>query len=176
MNFTYQQAAIGICRDLTDPDAQSIPIAILLVGDLPAGGRVAVIVGTHPRGFMDDPLSRAVLSDIPNLLRRHVETAWDDLRHAGSLPALFESLRDGLRNTLHVQRILPIQQVDLPGSTHLLVDTSEITKIANDELRKAIGTARETNPSRDGRPPLNDVPATVVWPLRVSENAADSRQ
>ena len=82
MKLSYQLATISYCPDLTDPAAVSVPIAVLAVGKTSndEGFWSAGIVGVDAKRMGIDPLSSAMLADVPHMIRRHVrEKAQHDL-------------------------------------------------------------------------------------------------
>lgn len=97
MILEYQQAIVSLSLDLTNPDAASRPVAVMLVGKAD-GWPVAAIAcrrihGTH------DPVTNEILGDIPALLLRHLDRAF----HPGAeLPEVLHKLHMSLRNSLHV--------------------------------------------------------------------------
>jgi hypothetical protein len=73
MKLGYQQATIGFCVDLTSPTSEVTPIANLLVGEV-EGRQVAGLALIIPEHL--DPLTKAVLSDTHQLVRRYVDEAF----------------------------------------------------------------------------------------------------
>ena len=74
MKLSYRLATISYCPDLADPGATSIPIAVLAVGKSDEHWTAAA-VNLDAKRLGLDPLSSALLGDVPHFLRRHVDTA-----------------------------------------------------------------------------------------------------
>lgn len=110
MKLGYQQATIGFCVDLTSPDGEVIPIANLLVGE--AEGRqvagVALLVPDHL-----DPLTKAVLNDTHQLVRRYVDEAFMRRPPAAPLSDVLARVYHSLRNSMHVSAIAEPAEVEV---------------------------------------------------------------
>jgi hypothetical protein len=110
MKLGYQQAMIGFCVDLTSPDSEVIPIANLLVGE--AEGRqvagVALLVPDHL-----DPLTKAVLNDTHQLVRRYVDEAFMRRPPAAPLSDVLAHVYHSLRNSMHVSSIAEPAEVEV---------------------------------------------------------------
>lgn len=106
MTIYYRYAVVSWCPDLTDPSSPSVPLALLMVGT--AGGQhFAAAVGACVEGELD-PITTRVLSDVPTLVRRHV----DDILAQNPPPepdAVIDSLTDALRGSLHVSHVSTVE-------------------------------------------------------------------
>lgn len=102
MKLGYQQATIVFCVDLTAPNSEMIPIANLLIGE--AEGRqvsgVALFVPDHL-----DPLTKAVLNDTHQLVRRYVDEAFMCRSPAAPLSEVLARVSHSLRDSMHVSAI-----------------------------------------------------------------------
>jgi hypothetical protein len=179
MKLRYRTAIIGFCPDLTDPDASSIPVASLLVGDATNDRLGAAVVVIPPDGELKlDELSRAMLADVPALLRRHVADVMASLPADAPSENILYSLHDGLRNSLQVLEIGEENTLDLEDAKF----PQAIYDLGIDVLRKALAgigvdlipfpgpapTVRPQSFSRAGgtKKTVRALPQTTVWPLR----------
>jgi len=113
MKLEYRYAVIGWCPDLTDPSATAVPAGIVLVGTLDGTTHLAATLGGVISGELD-PVSAAILRDVPDMIRRHV----DDLLEQKPAPLpheVLESLHHSLRNSLSVLSMPGAQTKDIPG-------------------------------------------------------------
>lgn len=175
MNLKYRTALIGFCPDLTDPNASSIPVASLLVGD--AGGErlgASVVVIPSDKQLHLDELSRTMLADVPALLRRHVGEVMAALPLGAPSENILYSLHDGLRNSLQVLEIGEETTLDLTETRF----PQGIYDLGIDVLRRALEAMGVQlipwpEPEPGARPqPVSEamtvraIPQTSVWPLR----------
>lgn len=104
MTLDARYAVVSYCPDLTSTEAESIPVAVLLLAYTGSPERFSVgcIVGTPVK--TDDPVARAFIADVPNFIRRHLVTVED---HHPTMPVeeLLYALHDSLRNSIHVSKI-----------------------------------------------------------------------
>jgi hypothetical protein len=107
MKLTYQQAIVSLCLDLTNPEAVSSPVAVLLVART-GRARIAAFASRHLKDSDYDPITREVLADVPHLLERHLNAAFSQ---GEDLDAVLRKLHGALRNSLHVSEILPAMTV-----------------------------------------------------------------
>lgn len=103
MKLNYQQAVVSLCFDLTNPEAVSTPVAVLLVAKT-GRARIAAFASRHLEDSDHDPLTREILADVPHLLERHLNAAFSQ---GADLGAVLQKLHEALRNSLHVSEILP---------------------------------------------------------------------
>ena len=179
MKLRYRTAIIGFCPDLTDPDASSIPVASLLVGDAANDRLGAAVVVIPPDGELKlDELSRAMLADVPALLRRHVDDVMAALPADAPSESILYSLHDGLRNSLQVLEIGDEKTLDLEESKF----PQAIYDLGINVLRKALAAigvelipfpgpaptvrAQPIAKNAGARRTVRAVPQTTVWPLR----------
>ena len=104
MKLTHATCVIGFCPDLTDPDAPVLPVATLAMGDV-GELRVAVVVYALPASVQVDPLTQTMLTDVPTLVRRHVDETMATLPWEAPVKVVLFRLHDALRNSLHVSTI-----------------------------------------------------------------------
>ena len=99
MDLSIRYAVLSYCGDLTDPDAEMRPVAMVGVGDDAFG---FFIVRTEPGDELgDDSVSKSVLNNLPSLLQRQLR---EGLHEVG--PQRFLSwLHDRYRNSLSVSAI-----------------------------------------------------------------------
>lgn len=179
MNLKYRTALIGFCPDLTDPHAPSIPVAALLVGEAEGQRLGAAVVVIPDKHLGLDDLSRAMLADVPALLRRHVGEVIETLPLSAPLETILYSFHDGLRNSLHV--------VEISDETAFEVEVNELTFLNSIHrrvldlgfgvLRNALETRGfhlilwpDPDPAVQRKPvsaekTVHAMPHTSVWPL-----------
>ncbi len=130
MKTTHRLGIISFCNQLTEPDAKSVPIACLLVGQDENSQWVAAAVGWTPQAT--DPISERLLSDVPRLVRSHVENVLSKPNDEWTTESILHSLHDELRNSVHVSWVGPEVQSELE-------DTSiDIIRLAKAGLAKAM--------------------------------------
>jgi hypothetical protein len=168
MKLGYQQATIGFCADLTSPNSEIIPIANLLVGE--AEGRqvagVALLVPEHL-----DPLTKVVLNDMHQLVRRYVDEAFMRRPPAAPLSDVLARVYHSLRNSMHVSAIGEPAEVEVAEIGQL---GGTVVNLLYQGLVKALADAglmapnapppeiRPAKPMRMSRSTL-DLPQSLVW-------------
>lgn len=169
MKLGYQQATIGFCVDLTSPNSDVIPIANLLVGE--AEGRqvagVALLVPDHL-----DPLTKAVLNDTHQLVRRYIDEAFMRRPPAAPLSDVLARVYHSLRNSMHVSAIAEPAEVEvaelgqLGGTVVNLLYQGLVKALADAGLAVAAQTQpptiRPTKLTWTSRSNL-DLPQSLVW-------------
>lgn len=105
MRVKPEFAVISFCRDLTDPDAGSEPVALIGIYH-GLDGSSACFVATRSDLAEDgemapDVFTREFLDDLPDFLMRQVS---EGLAEAGE-ERLISWIHDNLRNSLHVSEI-----------------------------------------------------------------------
>jgi hypothetical protein len=163
MKLAYQQATISFCTDLTSPDGESFPVANLLVGDI-EGRQIAGVAVIVPEKL--DPISRAVLNDTHQLIRRYVDEAFKSRSPHASLGDVLARVYNSLRNSMHVSSIATRAEVDvevggpkqLGGAIINLLHDGLMTSLAEAGLvLKATPPTSWANPSDLGLAP------SFVW-------------
>ena len=131
MKLTYSCAIVSFCPDLTSPAVPSLPVGVLLVGQVGEHGLASVLVPNLIGPRLDD-ITREVLMSVPDLLRLHVDEV---LAEDVSLPAaqILRRLHEKLRNTLFVSEILDEKstEVDEPVQTR-------VTNLLLEEYKTAV--------------------------------------
>src|SRR5215510_6364079 len=169
MRLGYQQATIGFCVDLTSPDSEVIPITTLLVGE--AAGRqvagVALLVPDHL-----DPLTKAVLNDTHQLVRRYVDEAFMHRPPAAPLSDVLSRVYHSLRNSMHVSAIAEPGEVEvaelgqLGGTVVNLLYQGLVKALADAGLvvvtQAPPPTIRRARPMWTS-PSSLDLPQSLVW-------------
>jgi len=106
MKLNYEQAMVSYNPDLTDPQALSVPIAVLVVGQLHSAegvsGWIAAIAGIDAKQLGVDPLSAAMLSDVPHLIRRHVDAAIESAATDATPHSILSAFFESLKTSIHV--------------------------------------------------------------------------
>jgi hypothetical protein len=167
MKLDYQQATIGFCVDLTSPNSEIIPVANLLVGE--ADGRqvagVALLVPEHL-----DPLTKAVLNDTHQLVRRYVDEAFMRRSPAAPLSDVLARVYHSLRNSMHVSVIgepaeVEVAEIGQLGGTVVNLLYQELVKALADAGVVAHARAPVIRPAKlmwMGRSAF-DLPQSLVW-------------
>lgn len=165
MRLRYRYSVVSFCPDLTKGEATSIPLAVLLVGKSDTAG-VAVIAAsqTPPTGL--DPISRAVIKDLVEVIKEHVDTSFDPDAIEGDVdPAdVIHSFEQSLRNSIHVSFVSDERSLDAE-------DTAEdIVPHAIKEAMQALKGAVRRQPTRSEGTPIyllqdDGLFNTRSWPL-----------
>lgn len=132
MKLSYQLASISYCPDLTDPNAVSLPIAVLAVGKASNAEEFwsAAIVGVDAKRMGIDPLSTAMLADVPHMIRRHVDAAMKKLTADATPDVVLRAFHESLKTSIHVSAISERREVevrDARGLATALIDPSFVT-------------------------------------------------
>lgn len=169
MKLGYQQATISFCVDLTSPNGVSFPVANLLVGE--AEGRqiagVAVIVPDNV-----DPLSKAVLGDMHQLIKKYVDEAFQKRAPEAPLGDVLARVYHSLRNTMHVSLIAEpaVLDVDVAAPAQL---GGVVINLLHDGLLNSLRAAGfKVEPTQTARPSAKrpwpdpevlELPPSLVW-------------
>jgi hypothetical protein len=137
MKLTYRNAILSFCADLTDPDAKSLPIGTLLIGEVEES-RLAAAVVFQPTGA--DPFATEHLSDALAIIKEHINRVLEDKPDAPSLDIL-QALYSALRNSLFVSAIGDEKTVELKAEMVELCG-HEVTQLAANELALATTVRR----------------------------------
>lgn len=129
MKLSYQLATISYCPDLTDPSAVSVPIAVLAVGKTANTEAFwsAAMVGVDAKRMGLDPLSSAMLADVPHLIRRHVDASMRKVKTDSTPSDVLRAFHESLKTSVHVSELGQVHEVDLPDPrqlAHALMDPS----------------------------------------------------
>ena len=160
----YRQAVLGFNIDLTSASALSVPFAALLVGK--ADGKwVASSIGVKIEDAIQlelDPISRSVLSQFPEFLKRHVDEAFSGLDDGASTGDLLHALHDCLRNSIHVVSISTESELSLDGDAS---DWPSQFLLRN--LQALNGAVADVHSKLSNARPLGGVqmPEFQAWPL-----------
>lgn len=143
MKLAFSRALVGFCTDLTEPNAPTLPVAVVFVGDFD-GGRVAAVASRSLEGLALDPISRAMLKDVPAVLKRHVEQVLDTLPQDVGGEEILYSLHNALRNSLHVTDVLEprVEEIeDESKLSHFVLDivAKDIVESLNKSRERAEG-------------------------------------
>ena len=165
MKLKYQRAILSFCEDLTDPNAISLPIGILLIGDL-GESRLGAAVVCQPT--VENQFVAEYLVDALAIVKEHIAEVTKD-RPEAPIGDILHSLYTMLQNSLFVSSIGDQQEVEICAATKELYDTS-IVEVAqrelNAEMRKALAELpASTLPTRD-KPRHVRAQQTEVWELQ----------
>ena len=167
MRLTYETATLSYCPDLTDGEAVSVPIAVLVVGK---SGKAwfAAAAGIDAKRLGVDPLSQEILSDLPHTIRRHMDEAMaaTDVKRRTPRKVL-RTFFERFRTSVHVSALDRSVAVEVPDVQHAAKKVQHIAALA---LIKQVSTwtkdtARAEKQLRQG-PPLT--PPRIVWTPRIA--------
>lgn len=117
MDFRYRKATIRFCLDLTDPRAQSVPVAVFMAGE--ADGRRIAALATrleHPIEKMVDEITQEILRELPTILRAQVNEIYNAVR-VSTLDDLFFSVCDSFRSSLYLSDATEVRVLKLQDAT-----------------------------------------------------------
>ena len=112
MRLSYETAILSYCPDLTSADAQSVPIAALVVGK--SGNRwFAVTTCIDAKQLGIDPLAAAILSDVPHTVRKHVDATMTELIGTKGLTPhkVLQRFYESFRTSIHASSISGAQSL-----------------------------------------------------------------
>jgi hypothetical protein len=118
MRLEYSCGIVSFCPDLRAREATSLPVGVLLVGNLVDSegvvreGLAAVFVPPLDIGPVLDPMSKEVLMSVADLMRLHVDEVVE-ANPVASPVEIVSTLHDKLRNSLFVSDIRPERSHDL---------------------------------------------------------------
>jgi hypothetical protein len=166
MKLGYQRATINFCMDLTSPNAPSLPVANLLVGEAD-GRQVAAVAVLVPDQL--DPISKAVLNDTHQLIRKYVDEAFEKHDPRAPLGDVLQRVYHSLRNTMHVSAISEPAHVEVASVEALgpmvvqLVHEGMLRSLfdAGFKIERALATPRPSQPL----PTIHnvDMPSSYLW-------------
>ena len=102
MELNYRYAVVSFCPDLTAQVSPSLPVALLMIA-LSGEEMIAAATGWYPQDN-EDPISSALLKDMPRFLKAHVNEVCSGQKEIDS-EALFCALQHSLRNSVHVSAV-----------------------------------------------------------------------
>ena len=166
MLLRYQRAIVSFCPDLRKPGLQSVPLAILLVGESD-DGRFAGVASCLPASLKKslDPISLEMLQDVPHMLRRHVDETMSSIEEENApLDTILRKLHQALRNSLHVSSIeQPATQAMGEDGNIYPVIAQLLTEALNDLGVPASIDPDQLDPKARERRAL--APEMTVWPM-----------
>ena len=140
MKLDYSVGIVSFCPDLTARMAQSLPVGVLLVGNLvndeqSEGGLAAVYVPQLEVVPKLDPMTREVLMSVAELLQSHVSEV---VSADPAVPPveIVRSLHDKLRNSLFVSEISDERSIRLDGDFRASLET-----VLHGSFARALSTA-----------------------------------
>ncbi len=169
MKLSYQLATISYCPDLTDPSAVSVPIAVLAVGKTSndEGFWSAGIVGVDAKRMGLDPLSSAMLADVPHMIRRHVDGAMRALTADATPDAVLREFHESLKTSIHVSEIGAVREVDVAEPRQLaqvLIERSLSTlEAAFKKLGQALPRLGQWTPQVSPERLMSPAPEQMYW-------------
>jgi hypothetical protein len=134
-------AVLSFCPDLTDPDAELHPVAVIGVGDDAFG---FFVVRQEPGAvFGKDEVSKSVLNNLPSLLHRQLREGMSEVG-----PTQFLSwLHDRYRNSLSISAI-STEALGLETSLEEAVVSGAVVKPILDLYRRVVSVPAEPPRSR----------------------------
>ena len=167
MKLGYQQATISFCMDLTAPDAPSLPIANLLVGEV-EGRQVAGVAVIVPDQL--DAISKAVLNDTHQLIRKYVDEAFQKRDPQTPLGDVLKRVYHSLRNTMHVSTIsdpadIEIVSADFLGPTVIRLVQQGLNRSLADAGFRVEHALATPSPRDQPLPAIRnvDMPSSFLW-------------
>lgn len=169
MKLNYRVVTLSFCPDMVDPNAVSIPIAVLVVGRSDTGAWTALAMGVDVKKLGIDPLLAAMLSDVPNLVRSHFDSAMKRVKSADVTPeAVLREFHEVLRTNIHVSSLSDEQHLDVADAMKL---SHQLFDVAIEAFRAqwkvsvpASGVAKPAwKPRVDPKSLLDVPPAHMLW-------------
>lgn len=168
MELCYRYATVSFCPDLADPGSPSLPVALLMIAT--SGERmIAAATGWYPHND-PDPITAALLKDMPRFLRAHVDEALSAQSDVDS-ETLLCALQHSLRNSVHVSAVSPemVERVDETAPETLAgTVTSKAISLFFGQMRDAglylLDQAAKSSEAAE-RPSMPLVPPLAVWQL-----------
>jgi hypothetical protein len=174
MRVSCQLATISYCHDLTDPDAVSLPIAVLAIGKGVGAEAfwIAAVVGLDAKRLGIDPLSTALLADVPHMIRRHVDAAVKTLPPGATPGAVLRAFREALKTSIHVSAIDQPEELEAPNARSLavaLIDPS-LAALESAVHQTTVGSTRaEWTPTVSPEHLMEPAPEQLFWQLPSPE-------
>ncbi len=114
MKLRHRHAVISFCPDLTSADAESVPVAVLLVGE-DEDQRYPLTAIAYPSDIpttITDPVAAEIIASFPRQLQAYLDEAVTESASL-DIDATLETLFQSLRNSLHVSAISKLETVDV---------------------------------------------------------------
>ncbi len=169
MRLTFETATLSYCPDLTSSEASSVPIAVLVVGK---SGRAwfAAAAGIDAKQLGIDPLSEAILSDLPHTIRKHMDAAMAETAEVkGRTPRkVLQTFLERFRTSVHVSSLdrSPPVEVTSPQQAAKKVQQFALTALAKQVSAWARSAEVAVRAEKQRVTPLPTPPRTV-WSPRV---------
>jgi hypothetical protein len=148
----------------------SIPIAVLVVGKSETGAWTALAMGVDIKKLGIDPLLAAMLTDVPNLVRSHFDSAMKRVKSADATPeAVLREFHEVLRTNIHVSSLSDEQHLDVADAMKLSHKLFDVAIEAFKTQWKAsvhlpeVGLAPAWKPRVDPKSLLEVPPAHMLW-------------
>ncbi|MDP1824351.1 MAG: hypothetical protein Q8L48_13940 [Archangium sp.] len=169
MKLNFRVVTLSFCPDMVDPNAVSIPIAVLVVGKSDTGTWTALAMGVDVKKLGIDPLLGAMLSDVPNLVRAHFDAAMKRVKSADATPeAVLREFHEVLRTNIHVSSLSDEQHLEVADAmklSHQLFDVA--IEAFKAQWKASVPTlelpAPAWKPMVDPRSLLDVPPAHMLW-------------
>jgi hypothetical protein len=117
MRISYRYALLSFCVDLTSPNARSVPLAVVGVGDGFMYFAVRARPGDDPAIAAGDETTRAMLNDLPSLLQRQLTAGQTEVPPE----QLLSWLHGRFRTSLHVSAIKE-READIAAPRDIVTD------------------------------------------------------
>lgn len=167
MELNYRYAIVSFCSDLIDPNASSLPVALLMIATS-GEDMMAAATGWYPQDS-GDPISSALLKDMPRFLKAHVDELVNETPDVDS-ESILCALQHSLRNSVHVSAVSPsmTEHVDAEAPENLTATvTQKAVALFFKEMRNA-GLYLQPKTALGGKATRRDIPPVPpfsLWPL-----------
>ena len=145
MKLHYRKALVSFCQDLTNPESSSVPVGILLVAEGENGSLVATAAGIWAGILKLDPISREIITDLPQLIKRHLSEVRGSLGPNANIDSVLFGLHDTLRNSLHVSGISETEALEVESPS----DSARLVSIAIENIQNAVTHWIATDPNAE---------------------------
>lgn len=117
MKVRHHIATISFCRNLTVANSEVVPVGVLMVGELPSGHAMDLLVVREDPALLASlpPLIRAIVADFPHLIQAQLT---EILERDGdtSIDTVMTEFEESLRNSFFVSELLWNQELEVPES------------------------------------------------------------
>ena len=172
VEVTFKQAVVSFCSDLTDPNGECTPIGVLLLARTDENEYYAAAAGARAGVDSTDPVTTEFLSDFPEMLRRHLESAMESAGGSPSIDAILNRLHDSLRTSLSVTEITESHKTAIePARLHehlvreVILTLVRATKTNREEMVRVPAPQRGMHGGNAPGPRRSLAPEAMAWPL-----------
>jgi hypothetical protein len=174
MKLSYRVVTLSYCPDLVDPNAPSIPFAVLVAGKTDTGAWTAFSMGVDIRKLGVDRFLAGMLGDVPHLVRSHFDSAMKRIKTELLTPeAVLREFHEVLRTNVFVSNLSDEVTLEVEDPLDL---TGRLIEVGRQTLRAEV--LRQAVPLRSGVQPWTprvdpatlfaQPPQVVQWEPRVA--------